>query len=182
MLPPGHVAGGYLVAVTLTGLISPVLSEQETGLLIAIGMFFGFAPDLDMFISFLRKGEARLGQGEHNHRYLITHTPIFWLFVGTLTALLIPQPLGWHVGAMMFFGALSHLALDSIQFGIMWVFPFTRRLFALRDSGVEFHLSQDKGFLAHWGEMVAMYARRFTLTFVCEILVIAAALIVFAAP
>jgi len=177
MLPPGHIAGGYLAARAFLSVVRPDLSDHQISTLVWIGVFFAFAPDLDMFVSFFRQGAMRLGEQERNHRYLVTHTPIFWLAAGFFAALLLPKPYGWYAGMMVFIGAGSHLLLDSIQFGIRWLYPFTNHVFALRDREVEFHLPP-KRFFPHWVEMVNMYMRRFTLTFVCEICVIAAAIIV----
>lgn len=178
MLPPGHIAGGYIVALGYVAILQPDIPAKEIDTLLTTAAFFAFAPDLDMFITFFRQRSARLGQKENNHRYLVTHTPFFWLLVSASFAVFTPKPFGWHIASVVFLGALSHLILDSIQFGIMWLYPVSRRVYALRDRAVEFHLPP-KGFVAHWTDLVIAYARRFTLTFVLEIILIITAVIAF---
>lgn len=86
MLPSGHIAGGYLAAYSLIKIFHPQLSETEFTQLLWCGVFFGFAPDLDMFFSFIRQKSCTI-QRKYNHRKLYSHTPLVWLIAGGIVML-----------------------------------------------------------------------------------------------
>ena len=177
MLPPGHVAGGYLVGYAFVRFIEPSLAIEEGRLLIFLAMTAAFAPDLDMFFSFFKVGGMRLATQSANHRLLFTHTPFFWIIVGTVTFFVLgATAMAARIAFVITVGACSHLLLDSIQYGIRWIYPFSKRLYSIRDQGVEFDLPAE-GFIAHWIHFLRVYAERFTLTFILEIVLILCALI-----
>ena len=68
MLPPGHIAAGYLATKLFLGVVKPELNTTQTDQLLMWGMFFAFAPDLDMFYAFWKvKGLKHTGK-TFNHR------------------------------------------------------------------------------------------------------------------
>lgn len=176
MLPPGHIAGGYLVGFALARIFEPSLTIDERHGIIFLAMATAFAPDLDMFFSFFKLGSMRLAKGASNHRLLVTHTPFFWLIfgIGVFFALGATAKSG-YVALAITLGALSHLVLDSIQYGIQWLYPFSKQLYSIRDRGVELDIEY-RGFFTHWAQMTRAYARRFTLTFSLEIILIITAI------
>jgi hypothetical protein len=50
MLPPGHIAAGYLTALAAIKIFKPDFDQQQINQLLVLGMFWGFAPDLDVFL------------------------------------------------------------------------------------------------------------------------------------
>ncbi len=178
MLPPGHVAGGYLVGYAFVRFIEPSLPASQAQFLIFLAMASAFAPDLDMFYSFIKVGNMRLATHRANHRLLFTHTPFFWIICGFGIFLLQgANRQSASIALVITLGALSHLLLDSIQYGIRWLYPISKRLYSVRDQGVEFDLG-DEGFVMHWMHMILAYIRRFTLTFAFEMILIVTAIIV----
>lgn len=174
MLPPGHIAGGYLVTYSLIKIFQPQFSQAEINQLFWYGMFFAFAPDLDMFFSFLRQKSFTI-QRKHNHRKLYSHTPIVWFFIGCMVMLLSRNIFTVYVGLLVWLSSWSHFLFDSLQHGIMWLFPFSKRLFSLKDTGVELEIFE-KGFFSYWMAFVKNYTTRFKLTFLCEVGVISLAI------
>ncbi|MBI4272468.1 metal-dependent hydrolase [Candidatus Uhrbacteria bacterium] len=178
MLPPGHVAGGYLIGYAFVRFFEPSLTSEEEWLLIFLAMAGACAPDLDMFFSFFKVGGMRLATQSANHRLLFTHTPFFWLTFGAGIFFLFGFSESAFRSACVFtLGAFSHLMLDSIQYGIRWLYPFSKQLFSIRDQGVEFDLPRERFFM-HWMHFLFAYSRRFALTCLLEIILIIAALII----
>ena len=175
MLPPGHIAGGYLVTYSLINIFQPQLSLMEIHQLFWYGMFFGFAPDLDMFFSFFRQRSCIL-QKEYNHRKLYSHTPIVWLIAGGVVILFSQSLFTTYIGLLIWLAGWSHCAFDSLNYGIMWLFPFSKRLFSVTDTGVEIEISERR-FFPYWMAFVENYVIRFRFTFVCEVGVVIAAVL-----
>ena len=178
MLPPGHIAGGYLAGRALLAVFGDPLSWDERLVLVAVCAFFAFAPDLYMLYSFLGRRKFIASSGSKgSHRQYVTHTPIPWLIAGGLLILASPQLYWKMIGAAFIIGSWSHFFLDSIQYGIKWLWPISNKLYAFRDRGTEYGLSE-KPFLAFWIQFICEYRRAFRLTFVLEIGIIALALLV----
>ncbi|MBI2645072.1 metal-dependent hydrolase [Candidatus Uhrbacteria bacterium] len=177
MLPPGHIAGGYLVVYSLVKIFQPQFSPTEINQLLWYGMFFAFVPDLDMFVSFFRQRSCII-QKEHNHRKFYSHTPIVWLIVGCMVMIFAQSLFVVYIGLLIWLASWSHFVFDSLNYGIMWLFPFSRRLFSIRDAGVELEI-KERGFFSFWMAFMRNYATRFRLTFFSEIGVVCMALIVF---
>lgn len=174
MLPPGHIAGGYLVVYSLVKIFQPQFSQAEINQLFLYGMFFAFAPDLDMFFSFFRQRSFTI-QRKHNHRKFYSHTPIAWFFIGCMVMLFSKNIFTVYVGLLVWLSSWSHFLFDSLQYGIMWLFPFSKRLFSIKDTGVELEISE-KRFFSYWIAFVRNYTTRFRLTFWCEVGVISLAI------
>lgn len=172
MLPPGHVAGGFLVGKAITYFNSS-LSNSEQAFVLGLAMFFAFAPDLDMFWSFYNEKNFTIKSLENNHRKYISHTPVFWFIVALVFAIFTQNDL---FALTVFLAALSHLILDSLQYGVMWLWPCEYKLYALKDAGVVKGVNKETGFLNYWIKAVRQYAEFFRLTFLSEIFVISLAL------
>src|ERR1700729_1980799 len=83
MLPPGHIAAGYLTAKVLLHNSHQPFSLNQQKQLLWWGMFFGFAPDLDYFYVLYRQRAFTVKDGgQVNHRKFLTHAPILWLIAG----------------------------------------------------------------------------------------------------
>ena len=62
MLPTGHVAAGYLTGYALLKFSNSGFTLAQHQQLIFWGMFFGFAPDLDMFFLFFFQAGHQLNE------------------------------------------------------------------------------------------------------------------------
>ena len=84
MLPTGHVAGGYLTGIVLLKILKPEFNPNEINGLIVWAVFFGFAPDLDVFWFFFKNKTMLVASStnETSHRKFIGHAPLLWLVVG----------------------------------------------------------------------------------------------------
>lgn len=177
MLSPGHIAGGYLVAYSLIKITQPQFLQGELDQLMWYGMFFAFAPDLDMFFAFLKQGTCKI-QEKYNHRKFYSHMPLVWLFAGVAVMAFSQNLFGLYIGLLVWLASWIHFLFDSLQYGIMWLFPFSKRLFSVKDTCLKIEITE-KRFFPYWRAFLKNYATRFRLTFLCEIGVICIALIIF---
>lgn len=180
MLPTGHIAAGYLVARGVLALTHPALSSVQQNYLIWWTVFFGFAPDLDMFAAFAQV-QRFIVTGKLNHRKFFSHAPILWLLLGVCIAFpaWLMHNLFWeYAGLLAWLGSWSHFALDSIQSGVMWLWPVKTQQFALKDAGLSSELPERR-FVPYWISFLKFYATEATLSFVLEIVVLLAAIIIF---
>ncbi len=176
MLPPGHVAGGYLAASALLQLTHPNFSQEQTHILLWLGAFLGFCPDLDMFWAFAKVKSFTIQENKVSHREFFTHAPLLWLAVGLTVFFLAHDEITKYVGLLIWLGSWSHFVLDSIEYGVTWLWPFNSRLYALRDRGIKENI-RAPGFWKFWGKFLRYYTTR--VSFYLEIIVIISALIVY---
>jgi membrane-bound metal-dependent hydrolase YbcI (DUF457 family) len=177
MLPPGHIAAGFLTAKVLLNFTHPALSQSRQEQLLWWGMFFGFAPDLDMFLAFFKQRSLLVaGDKEVSHRKFYSHAPILWLIAGLLIYFLSGELYVKYLGLLVFLGSWSHFLLDSIEHGIMWLWPFSTKVFALKNREVRL-IIKEKNFFKHSWQFLKFYSQK--LSFYLEIIVIISALIVF---
>ncbi len=128
MLPPGHIAAGYLVAQGAVSVLG--ISESHANLLLFVGALAGVAPDLDFIPFFAKHRTLKLVRGD-SHRGYITHTPLFWLIVGLTVYLInISSPLRYF-GLVIWLSSWSHLLGDSLEYGIRWLWPFRNQYYSL---------------------------------------------------
>ena len=176
MLPFGHIAAGYLIADAVVKAAGPVLTPIEARDLTLWGVFFAFAPDLDTFYSFWRARGFTLPGKEFNHRGYLTHRPLLWLAAGAVVFLLASTAYWRYFGLLLWLCSWSHFALDSGRTGVEWLWPFSRRFFAIKEPGAT-EDNPAKGFFRHWFNMIRLYKEKAPLVFYLEIALIAAALI-----
>lgn len=177
MLPPGHVAAGYLTAEVLLKFAHPQLSATQQNQLLWWGIFFGFAPDLDYFYVFFREHAFTVkDSSKNNHRRLISHAPILWLIVGLVIYFLSTDVYYKILGLLLWLASWSHFILDSIEDGVMWLWPISTKQFALRHP--KNLIVEDSNFFSHWVKFIKQYATQ-RLSFIFEVLIILAALIVY---
>lgn len=181
MLPPGHIAAGYLTAYSLLRLVGYNFDIQQTNQLLFWGMFFGFVPDMDMFIAFIRVRGFSINANKSDHRKFITHAPLVWLAAGLAVYFLTSSPFTKFIGLMILVGVGSHLFLDTLQYGIMWLWPFSKRLYAFKDRGEKITQpsSEYRGFFSYWLEFARLYMTKVKLSFYFEIAIIITAILVY---
>lgn len=179
MLPPGHIAAGFLTAKVLLHFTHPPLPEVQQVQLLWWGAFFGFAPDLDMFLFFIKNKTllvANRDAAESSHRKFLTHAPLYWLFAGLLIFFFSPSVYWKYVGLLLWLGSWSHFLLDSIEFGIPWLRPFTNKFFALKDREYKVVI-KEQGFFRHSFAFLKMYCQR--ISFYLEVAIIVSAIIIY---
>ena len=176
MLPFGHLAAGYLVSDAILAAAKPALAPPQLRSLLLWGVFFSFAPDLDFFYAFAKKRSLTITGTDVNHRDYWTHRPMLWLGASLLFAAFAASPYWRWFGVMMLAGSWSHFLLDSIRTGVRWLWPFSRRFFALQAPGA-IEANPVKGFFRHWLNMIRMYKEKAPLAFYLEIALVAAAII-----
>lgn len=181
MLPPGHIAAGYLATYSLLKLTGHNFDVQQINQLLFWGMFFGFVPDLDMFVAFAKIKGFSIKMDKFDHRKFVTHAPLIWLAAGLAVYFPTENLFTKFVGFIILAGAGSHLFLDTLQYGIMWLWPFSNRLYAFKDREKKItQPSADKrGFFAYWLEFLWLYMTKAKLSFYLESLIIIIALLVF---
>lgn len=116
MLPPTHLASGYL--------LGSITKKQDQLKWTSIVSFFAVFPDIDLLWLW------------ESHRFSALHFPSFWigvyLLLSVISKLLNKPQLGTYASAMLL-GSLSHIALDSVGIfeGIYWLYPLNTIKYSL---------------------------------------------------
>lgn len=177
MLPTGHIAAGYLTGYALLKFFHPAFSVHDTSVLLWLSVFFGFAPDIDVFFVFFKTSSLLVcGDEKVNHRKYFTHAPVLWLIAGLLIYFFATNNFYRFVGLIVWLGSWSHFILDSIEHGVMWQWPFSNKVFALKNQE-ERHIISEKNFFKHSRDFLKFYFTR--LSFYLELVVIITALIIY---
>ncbi len=176
MLPPGHLAAGYLTTKAVLHFAHPQVSAAQTHSLVVWGTLFGFIPDLDIFWYFFQnKNFLAVGNTENNHRKYISHAPLVWMLAGLLIYFFSSNIYYELIGLLLWLGSWSHFILDSIDYGIMWLWPFSSKIYALKNAATVFPV-KERGFIKHHWEFFKLYSR--ALSFYVEIFIVIIALII----
>lgn len=177
MLPPGHIAAGYLVTRVVL-YFGPQFAAAQHNELMLWGIFFSFAPDLDMFYTFYRTRRLTITDDDPSHREYYSHAPILWLLVGLGIYFLATDAFIKYVGLLLWIGSWTHFALDSIQHGVMWGWPLSRETYALKDHNKKSGI-RESGFWRFWVKFIDFYATKMTLSFTVEISLVILAIALF---
>lgn len=165
MLPPGHIAAGYL-AGKLASQFIPELNKPEY---LALTSLFAFLPDLDFFFAFF-KLKKFISSSDANHHDYLSHAPLLYLLAFVICYLLFPD---YHLVAITFIiGTWSHFIIDSISaVGILWLYPFNKKLYGLTlDRRIEI---TDQRFFPHWQRFVKEYTKVFSFRLEIALIIIA---------
>jgi membrane-bound metal-dependent hydrolase YbcI (DUF457 family) len=112
-----------------------------------------------------------------NHRNFQSHAPVIWLLAGLLVFFLARGPYWKAVGLLLWLASWSHFLLDTIEYGIMWGWPLSSRIVALRCREVRY--SADRGdFFGYWFGFLRWYATT-RVSFWLELAVIFSGIYVF---
>lgn len=178
MLPTGHIAGGFLTGAALLQILKPDLPQTEMNQLLFWAMFWGFAPDLDEFWFFFKNRSLLVAPAgvKTNHHYYFSHAPVLWLAGGLLIYFFVSADFWKAFGLLVWLGSWSHFVLDSVENGIMWLWPFNNRLYGLKNRGEKFVIAE-KNFFKHSFKFLELYSKR--ISFYLEILIILTALIIY---
>ncbi|MEA2715668.1 MAG: hypothetical protein QOG91_696 [Candidatus Parcubacteria bacterium] len=161
-----------MATYALLALSHAAFTPLQTAILFAVGTLAGEAPDLDLIRFSLEQRSDKKAGKTVSHRDYFTHAPLFWLaasltvvIVGLISGFIFTQFVGWTILC----GSISHFILDSIEFGIAWLWPFSKKRIFLREmTHAEMH--ERPGTLRHYWEFFSeVYVRN--LTFYAEILI-----------
>jgi len=122
-----HAPAGFLVAYFTRKYWAQKLSEKQINYLYFLGAIFGIFPDIDVFYFYFFDATLR-------HREFITHSLILYLLILIVLyfiAKIIKSGFVKALNFVFFFAVLSHLILDSLTAGIMWIYPFSHYTYGL---------------------------------------------------
>ncbi len=176
MLPSGHLAAGYLVTTALLEIVNAHLTADQNSIVLFCGTISGALPDIDLAYYFFRGKIGKLNPNE-NHRLYITHAPILWLLLSAFFYALATTNFGRMLAASLFLGTWSHFALDSIEYGVPWLWPFYLERIAFKKEIINYHDTKAKFFKAHFYFATKTYPKM--ITFWIEVVIIIAALVLF---
>jgi len=148
-----HIPSGYCLAR---------LVSRPVPLLMPAALVGAVFPDFDLLFFYFVDNRAI-----HHHRYWV-HVPAFWAVVAALATPVLTR-LGYgRTGAVSFGAIVTHLVLDSLNGGIMWLYPFDETLYRLITVPVA-HSHWVLSYALHWSFALelaiwavagAMYLRR----------------------
>lgn len=176
MILPGHLALGYLLTYFLIKFSGLSFSPVEVNFLLVLGTVFGAVIDLDFFSYFVKHRTLKLHNNK-SHRDQMSHTPILWLAIGLLIYFYSTDTLTAMVGLVVWISVWGHLLFDTIEHGIMWLYPFSSkryRFFMER----ELPHNGKEGLIEHY-KVFFMDFYPTTKTFWIEIIVVIIFLIVY---
>jgi membrane-bound metal-dependent hydrolase YbcI (DUF457 family) len=181
MILPGHLAAGYMVATAVIKIAKPELDPASLNYLLAWGTFSGMVPDLDSFWVFFKNKRFIFKDETINHRDFLSHVPLVWFLICLVLTLFLwfgQNQLLKYGSLILLFGSLSHFIFDSIQMGVMWLWPFSRRKLALLN---RYHgnIVKEESFLKYWLRFGKLYYINFTETFWAEVVLTVIGIIVF---
>jgi membrane-bound metal-dependent hydrolase YbcI (DUF457 family) len=178
MVLPGHIAGGYLATKALLSLTHAALTPLQTQIVSVVGTLSGEAPDIDLIWFYFEKRRAKAPE-KQSHRDHPTHLPVTWLVI-SLSIMAIGYAAGssftGYIGAAVLCGSWSHLILDSIEYGVRWLWPFSNRRFCLKDVSLPTSDRRPGSPAFYWEHIKTSYVKG--LTFYVEIAVTLIALFV----
>jgi hypothetical protein len=169
MLPPGHIAGGFLAAYGLLKATNPALDTLQIHRLLILGAIFGFLPDMDYFISFAKEKSLTVRDFEkNNHRQYLSHAPLLWMAAGLAIYFLAGNLFVKFTGLVLWLSSWSHFILDTFEYGVMWLWPFSRqRIYLMPQENKNITVP---GFWKYWMKFVKGYLK--TVSFYLELVVI----------
>ncbi len=131
MITPGHIATGYLATKTFLLISHTGLDASQIKSLEIMGGILGATPDLDLIFPFIKlrtfKFDTRL-----SHRRVFAHTPFFYLVLSTVMYISVSSLYFKYLAIVLFISAISHFLADSVEYGIMWLWPLSKKQYALR--------------------------------------------------
>jgi hypothetical protein len=140
MVLPGHLSAGYLITRGVLAQTGALFSPTQIVILYVIGILAGDLPDTDLiwfnWVHFWRKKWNPDYQKDtlNSHRDYASHAPLLWLAITGLIMVcgyFTSSPFTEYTGLLIFLGTWSHFGLDSIEHGIMWLWPFSHKRFAM---------------------------------------------------
>lgn len=177
MLLPGHLAGGYLAARVYLKLSHLALTSHQTSLLLWLGVLAGILPDFDWLRMFWAAKSFKPKDTTIHRRYF-SHLPLFWVAVCVILYVLA-QTIFMRAAVIVFFLAvMSHMLFDSLEFGLMWLWPFKKECYAVFEYRPKINWA-GRSFWDYWLMVVVQFPLELPGTFFGELFVSILGLIVF---
>lgn len=187
MVLPGHLAGGYLATLAVLGIAGvgagvgaagSGLSHEQLNALLVIGTLAGDLPDIDLIRLTI---EERLGTIKvKSHREYFTHAAAFWMIIGLVVigaGFIFGSVFTKYLGLILWAGTWSHLIFDSIEDGVMWLWPFSKKRYSLLMRTYQAIDGGPHSITYYWNFITREYPRYWT--FYAEVLVTVVAIWVF---
>lgn len=191
MVLPGHLAGGYIATTVVLSLLpaSVQFSTDQLTILYIVGILSGEIPDIDLLLFYFLKKKNK-DQSKNNHREFITHVPLFWFIISLIIfslGFLLDSKFIEVIALLLLAGTLSHFVFDSIEYGIRWIEPFSKKRLSLFKDTVKTNINNvDEKNLTigsipyYWNYIKTSYIKSSTIYF--EITVVIIAIIIFLSP
>lgn len=122
-----HAPAGFLVTYATKKIWDKNLTKRQTLWIFIIGTFSAILPDFDVLYFYLFKADS-------THRELFTHSFFIYLVIALiifLVGFLLKKQFIKSISIVFFFSILSHLLLDSLTAGVLWLYPFNNYLYGL---------------------------------------------------
>jgi membrane-bound metal-dependent hydrolase YbcI (DUF457 family) len=173
MITPGHIASGYLATKVFLIISHSGLDSSQIRSLELCGALFTATPDIDLIFPFIKLKTIKFNT-KLSHRRVFTHTPLFYLLISALLYTLANSLYLKYLVIIFFLSAIVHFLGDSIEYGIMWLWPFTKKQYALRTIPDEDKFLEEKPGTFYFKLFKEVYMKNFT--FLAEIIFICTAL------
>lgn len=129
MLVFGHLAAGYLVTLFLLKWLNPALSAGDMQFVLLLGTIFGAIVDFDFFYYFIKNKTLKL-RNDISHRDQMSHAPLLWMIIGLIIYFFSLDVLTKTIGIVLWISVWGHFFLDSFEYGVMWLYPFSRKRYS----------------------------------------------------
>ncbi len=130
MMPYDHAASAYVLAFFLLKILNPALGPEQLNHLLLWSLFWGVIVDWDMIVSYSMLRSLKMST-KISHRRFPSHSPLPWLII-SLTIYFLATTLYWKIfGLVILVSTIAHLLGDSIEIGIMWLWPFSKKQYSL---------------------------------------------------
>ncbi|MCR4334499.1 MAG: metal-dependent hydrolase [Patescibacteria group bacterium] len=170
MILPGHLATGFLATTAILSVIHPEFSSAQTNFLLIFGTLAGDFPDIDVLYHFLKKKSIN-PENLGDHRHYVTHAPILWFILGIIIFLVGSNLFLKIIGLLTLVGPTVHFLCDSIDYGVMWLWPFSNRRFSI----IPWREPTNLLSRSPWGRLFEKYKK--VPTFYVEIVVVIIAIV-----
>ncbi len=115
----GHAPFGYIVSKVYEKFNKEKISKS----VVAAGILGSVIPDIDFIFT----------EAGHNHREMITHTPIFWIILSAFSFFMFKKCFKSDHALIFSLNGLLHVFLDTILCGTMLKYPLSNKMFSLID-------------------------------------------------
>jgi hypothetical protein len=121
-----HLPAGFITTYATKKVWRKGLTKRQTFWIFVIGTLAGILPDVDVLYYYVGS--------ELSHREIITHTPILYAVISLVLFLFgyfAKNRFVKSAGCVVLFSTIVHLVLDSTTAGVLWLFPFSKRLYGM---------------------------------------------------
>jgi hypothetical protein len=178
MLAHAHFVFGFLIALVFLGFANPQLSTSQTNLLLLLGSLIAIIPDFDLFFSFFKTKSLKL-HTKATHRKFLSHTPVIWFLIGIIIFFLTPNIFLKMFGLLFWFCSWSHFLGDSIEYGVRWFWPFSKKRFAFNNVSEDDSFYEEKTLKFYKLLFTKVYVKNYTFYIENMIFIFGLAVLIF---